>query len=105
MSLVDAGSRMLAVRPRPCKGWPWPPPTAAVGLDRACRPAFAAANHFDGGLRQMEKVLGIVRLCNPLCEREEGSWLVFEREPRAFSTIENKRYAAILWLDDHQLFL
>src|SRR5215475_1934438 len=52
MSLVDARSRVWAVRPRPCKGWLSPPPSAAVGLDRACRPAFAAANHFDGGPRQ-----------------------------------------------------
>src|SRR5262245_21932929 len=48
MSLVDAHSRVWAVRPRPCKGWLSPPPSAAVGLDRACRPAFAAANHVIG---------------------------------------------------------
>src|SRR5262249_37256506 len=48
---IYVGSRAWAGG-RPCEGWPSPPPSAAVGLEGACRPAFAAANHFDAELRQ-----------------------------------------------------
>jgi hypothetical protein len=75
---------ILAIRP------PTRPRLASLGI--AVLAGRGAPHHFKAAPQ-------------PPLRTRRVSWLVFEREPRASSTIENKRYAAILWLDDHQLFL